>query len=95
MLNIFKLIFLKLFTPKNMVTQIHSRSCLRAPFDSQRVNGSQTLQKSATEHFLPIFSSFLNKTIQKKFLLVSSEVLGQFLDPLKADAKYSCHSTLP
>ena len=30
---------------------MHSRSCFRTPFGSQLVKGSQTLQKSAREHF--------------------------------------------
>ena len=57
-LSLITLIFPKLFTPKIVVTEIHSRSCFRTLFGSQRVNGSQTLQKSAREDFYPTFSSF-------------------------------------
>ena len=54
-MSLIALVFPKLMTPKNVVAKMHSSSCLRTPSDSQRVNGSQTLQNSSREHFYPIF----------------------------------------
>ena len=59
---------------------MHGRSCLKIPFDSQRVNESQTLFKSARQHFYPISSSsFWDKLCLKTFVLVRSDILGLFL----------------
>ena len=63
---------------------MHSRYCFTKPFGSQRVDGSQTLQKSEREHFYPTFSSSW-----QMILLVRSEILGLFVKPLTADVKYS------
>ena len=57
-------VFWKLFTPKNVVTRMHSRNIaatfFATPFGSQCVNGSQKLLKSAREHFRPTFFSLKN-----------------------------------
>ena len=58
-------------------------------FGRQHVNGSQTLLKSARNHLhttLPIISE---GTSRNRLVLVRSEFLGQFVDTLTADYKYS------
>ena len=44
-------IFLRLMSPRNMVTWMPDSSCLRTPLQSQRVHVSQTLPKSLRQHF--------------------------------------------
>ena len=51
-------VFLKLLTPKDVLTYMYKRSCFSKPFDSERVNESQKLLKSAEKYFYPTFSSF-------------------------------------
>ena len=65
----------------------------RTPFGSQRINGFQTMQKSEGEHFYATFSSFWHTWSWKTYLLVKSKILGLFVNPLTADAKYSRHVT--
>ena len=40
-------LFRKLETVKDLVRQLYKKHCFRAAFDSQHVNGSETLVKSA------------------------------------------------
>ena len=80
--------YLKLLTSKNVVTWIFKRSCFRTPFDSQRVNGSQTLLKAARQHFYFTFSSIWDKLSWKTSLLVTSEILRLFVNTMTADHKY-------
>ena len=49
------LIFQKLLTLRNVVTSMPESFCFRTPLKSQRVHGSQTLQKAALEHFYSNF----------------------------------------
>ena len=49
-------VFVKLKTAKDMVRQMSEKPCLRTPFDSQHIKGSQTLVKPAREQFYHIFS---------------------------------------
>ena len=67
---------------------MRTRFCLRVAFGNQRVNGSQTLQKSAKENFYPTFSSFWHRWSWKTFLLVRCEILGLHVNPLTGDARY-------
>ena len=64
----------------------------RTPFGSQRVNGSQILQKSAPENVLAIVSLFRDKLSSKTSLIVRSEILGLFFNTVTADDKYPCHN---
>ena len=59
----------------------------RTPFGSQRVNGSQILQKSAPENVLAIVSLFRDKLSSKTSLIVRSEILGLFFNTVTADDK--------
>ena len=61
----------------------------RRPFGNQRVNGFQTLLKSARHHYYPIFSCIWDILSWKKSALVWSEILRLFLNTLTADSKYS------
>ena len=69
------------------------RSCFRTLFVSQRVNGCQTLQKSAGEHFNPTFLWFSHRKSWKTSVLVKSETSGLFVNPMTADGKYFCRNT--
>ena len=66
-------------------------SCFRTPFESQRVHGSQTLLKSARQHFSPTFAIVQDKLNLKTSLLVRSKILGLFGNTLTADHMYSRH----
>ena len=72
---------------------MHNKSCFIAPFGRQRVNGTQTLQKSPRQHIYPTFWSFWSKQSWKMSLLARSKVLGLFVNPMTVDAKYSRHNT--
>ena len=61
----------------------------RAHFDSEHIKASQTLIKSAWQHFYHTFRSLLPRYTCKKSLLVVFEPLGLFLKTLTADDKYS------
>ena len=62
------------------------KPCFRTFFDSQHVEGSQTLLKSAWQHFYCTFSS--GKLNWKMSILVISEILGLLVNTLTADDKY-------
>ena len=66
------------------------RSRFRPCFGSQRVNGSQSLLKSARHHFYTFFLLILGKLCCKKFLLVRFEILALFLNTITSDGKISC-----
>ena len=55
-------LFGKLDTVKDLVRSLFQKDRLRNPFDSQHIKGSQTLVKSASEHFYQIFL-ILSETI--------------------------------
>ena len=64
------------------------RPCFMQRFDSQHGNGSQTLPRSARNHFdttIPLISS---RASRKRLVLVRSQVLGQFVNTMTADQKY-------
>ena len=67
-------------------------SCFRTPFQSQRVNESQTLLKSARQHFHPNFPLIQEKVSWKTCVLVRSEILGVVDNTLMADHMYSRHN---
>ena len=65
------------------------KSCFGTPFANERVNGSQTLLKSARHHYYPLFSSIRSKLSCKKSHSVWYEILSLFVNALTADDKYS------
>ena len=74
---------------KEVATYTHKRSCLKTPFANERVNGFQTLLKSARHHYYSPFSSIRGKSSYKKCALVLCEILRLFVKTLTANEKYS------
>ena len=74
---------------KHVATQTSKRSCFRTPFANERVNGFQTLLKSARHSYYPLFSSIRGKLSWKKSPSVWYEILRLFVHALTADDKYS------
>ena len=58
-------------------------------FGGQNVNGSKTLLTSARNHFHTTFPLIQERKSRKRLVLVRSEPLGQFVNTLTADYKYS------
>ena len=65
------------------------RSYFRTPFANERVNGFQTLLKSARHQYYPLLSSISGKLSYKKLPSVWYEILRQLVNALTADDKYS------
>ena len=65
------------------------RSCFTRPCGNQRVNGFQTLLKSARQHYYPIFPCIWDILRWQKSALVWSEILRLFVNTLTVDNKYS------
>ena len=74
---------------KNVATQTSKSSCFRTSFATERVNGFQTLLKSAGHPYYPLFSSIRGKLSCKKSPSVWYEILRLFFNALTADDKYS------
>ena len=51
-------VFLKLLSPKDLLTSMHSKASFCKPFGSESVNESQKLLKSTEKYFYPTFLSF-------------------------------------
>ena len=64
-------------------------SSFGTPFANERVNGSQTLLKSARHHYYPLLSSIRGKLSYKRSPAVWCEILRLFVNALTADDKYS------
>ena len=65
------------------------RCCFRTSFGKQRVNGFQTLLKSARHHYYHIFPLIRDKLGWKKPALVRTEILRLFVSTLTADDRYT------
>ena len=74
---------------KDVATETTKRSCFRTPFANERVNGFQTLLKSARHYYYPLFSSIRGKLSWKKSPSVWYKILRLFVHALTADDKYS------
>ena len=59
------------------------------PFGRQHVNGSKTLLISARNQLHTTLALILDRGSRKRLVLVTSELLGQFVNRLTADYKYS------
>ena len=57
-------------------------------FGSHHVKGSQTLLRSAQNHFHTSIPLILGRTSRKRLVLVRSEVLGQFVNTMTAVYNY-------
>ena len=64
-------------------------SCFRRPCSNQRVNGFETLLKSARHHYYPIFPCILDILSLKISALVWYDILRLFVNTLTADNMYS------
>ena len=84
--------FPKLLTPMDMITYIYRRTCFRAIFFSQRVNWSQTVQKSVQQLLHAIFWPLSDKFSWKMSLLLRSEILGLFVNTLTVYDRYSLYN---
>ena len=62
---------------------------VRTLMNSENVNGSETLNKSARQYFCQIFCSLLKKISSKNSVLLVSEMLRLFVNILTPDDKYS------
>ena len=58
-------------------------------FGRQHVNKNQTLLRPAWNHFHATLPLILERASRKRLVLVRSELLGQFVNTLTADYKYS------
>ena len=74
---------------KDVATYTSKSSCFRTPFANERVNGFQTLLKSARHRYYPLFLSIRGKLSCKKSASVWSEILKLFFNALTVDDKYS------
>ena len=74
---------------KDVATETTKRSCFRTPFANERVNGFQTLLKSARNHYYSLFSSIRGKLSWQKSPSVEYEILRLFVNALTADDKFS------
>ena len=72
-----------------MVTWTSKRSCFIRTCGNQRVDGFQTLLKSAWHHYYPFFPCIWDILSWQKSPLVWSEMLRLFVNTLTADYKYS------
>ena len=62
------------------------------PLGRQHVNGSQTLLRSAQNQIHTTLPLILDRGSRERLVLVRSEVLGQFVNTLTADYKYSSYN---
>ena len=74
---------------KDVATETSKRSCFRTQLANERVNGFQTLLKSARNHYYAHFSSIPSQSSCKKSPSVWYEILRLFVNALTADDKYS------
>ena len=81
-------LFRKLKTVKDLVGPLFKKHRFRNSFDNQYVKESQSLVKSAWEHFHHIFSSLSETLILKISHLVISSILGLFRNTLTANDNY-------
>ena len=71
----------------DVATETSKRSCFRTPFANERVNGFQTLLKSARHYYYPLVSSIRGRLSYKKSPSVWCEILRLFVNALSADDK--------
>ena len=81
-------VFPKLKTAKDLVKKLSRKGRFRTSFDSQNVNGCQTLVKSTWEHFYHIFGSLQREMAWKVSPLLKFETLVVFVNTLTTDDKY-------
>ena len=82
----------KLLGPKNAVTWMLKRSCVRTPFGGEGVKKSETLLKSARQQVYANFQLISKKLNCVCCFFVRWKILGPFSNIGTADHKYSCHN---
>ena len=82
------IVFPKLQTVKDLVRPFSKKCSFRTSFDSQHVKQSQTLVKSAWEHFDHLFSWVWAQMSWKTYPLLKFEMIRVFLNTLTPDYKY-------
>ena len=83
--------FRQLVIPRNVVTSMRESYCFRTNFESQSVQGFQTLPKRALDNFFRNFPLTQDKLSWKTSLLVRSKILALFGNTLTANHMYSRH----
>ena len=78
----------KLENVKDLVRPHSKKRRFRSSFDSQHVKASETLGKSAREHFYHSFSSLWEEMIWERSPLVKFVILVVFVNIGTADDKY-------
>ena len=74
---------------KDVATETSKRSSFRTSLANERVNGFQTLLKSAWNRYDTLFLSIRSKASCKKSPSVWYEIIKLFVNALTADDKYS------
>ena len=74
-----------------MFTKASKSSCFSTPFGNQRVNGFETLLKSARHDYFHVFPKIRDKLSWKKVAWVPSEIFLLFVNAFTPEDKYSCH----
>ena len=82
-------VFLNLRTRKKVVREMSKKSRFRGTFDKWHGKRAETLLKSERQQLYHIYWSLSRILDLKKSLWVIWKVLGLFVNPLKADDKYS------
>ena len=80
--------FPKLQICKEFVKPMSWKHRFRTSFDSQNVNGYQTLLQSAWEHFYHIFGSLWREMTWKISPLLKFEILEVFVNTMAGDENY-------
>ena len=81
-------VFPKLQNVKDLVKPVSWKHRFRNSFDSQQVNGCQTLVKSAWKQFYQILWSLWGEIIRKISPFVNFKILGVFVNTFTVDDKY-------
>ena len=76
-------------TANLVATEMSKRPSFMQRFGSQHGNGSQTLLRSARNHFYTTIPLIWGRTTRKTLVQVRSEVLGQFANTSTVQYKYS------
>ena len=82
------LIFPELLIPKNVVVWMPESCCFRTTFEGKRVKGSETLLKSARQHFYANVSFISDKVKCVLCVLVGSKMWGANFNTLTAHDMY-------
>ena len=72
-----------------VATEMSKRPSFMQRFGSQHGNGSQTLLRSARNHFYTTIPLVSGRTSRKRLVLARSEFLGQFANTSTVHYKYS------